>query len=86
MVTGWEPIANYDDDFNIAYNNSLAEEIEAIAADNFVVRLKQGIEFHNGKTVSAEDLIYCSIAYRPGAEYCSSVIAVLGYQQLHGAR
>jgi peptide/nickel transport system substrate-binding protein len=58
MVTGWEPIANYDDDFNIAYNNSLAEEIEALAPDKYMVRLKQGIEFHNGKTVSAEDLIY----------------------------
>ena len=58
MVTGWEPIANYDDDFNIAFNNSLAEEIEAKAPDLFVVRLKQGIEFHNAKTVGAEDLIY----------------------------
>ena len=58
MVTGWEPIANYDDDFNVAYTHSLAEEIEVKAPDLYVVRLKQGIEFHNGKTVSAEDLIY----------------------------
>ena len=58
MVTGWEPIANYDDDFNVAYTHSLAEEIEVKAPDNFVVRLKQGLEFHNGKTVRAEDLIY----------------------------
>ncbi len=58
MVTGWESIANYDDDFNIAYNNSLAEEIEAKAPDLYVVRLKAGVEFHNGKTVSAEDLVY----------------------------
>ncbi len=58
MVTGWESIANYDDDFNIAYNNSLAEEIDAKAPDLYVVRLKAGVEFHNGKTVSAEDLVY----------------------------
>jgi peptide/nickel transport system substrate-binding protein len=58
MVTTWEPIANYDDDFNIAYTNSLAEEIEAKAPDLYVVRLKEGVEFHNGKTVGAEDLIY----------------------------
>ncbi|MGB8861669.1 MAG: ABC transporter substrate-binding protein [Ilumatobacteraceae bacterium] len=58
MVTGWEPIANYDDDFNIAYDNSLAESIEATAPDLYVVRLKAGVEFHNGKTVSAEDLVY----------------------------
>ncbi len=58
MVTGWEPIANYDDDFNIAYNHGLAESIEAKAPDNYVVRLKSGIEFHNAKTVTADDLIY----------------------------
>ena len=58
MVTTWEPIANYDDDFNIAYTHSLAEEIEAKAPDLYVVRLKEGVEFHNGKTVGAEDLIY----------------------------
>ncbi|MEN9823679.1 MAG: hypothetical protein RLZ04_2105 [Actinomycetota bacterium] len=58
MVTGWEPIANYDDDFNIAYNHGLAEFIEAKAPDNYIVRLKSGIEFHNAKTMGADDLIY----------------------------
>lgn len=58
MVTGWEPIANYDDDFNIAFTHSLAEELEAKAPDLYVVRLKAGVEFHNGKTVTADDLIY----------------------------
>ncbi len=58
MVTGWEPIANYDDDFNIAYNHGLAESIEAKAPDNYIVSLKSGIEFHNAKTVGADDLIY----------------------------
>ena len=58
LISGWEPVANYDDDFNIAYNNSLAEEIEVAAPDRYVIRLKDGIEFHNGKTVGADDLIY----------------------------
>ena len=58
LISGWEPISNYDDNFNIAYNNSLAEEVEALAPDQYVIRLKQGIEFHNGKTVGADDLIY----------------------------
>lgn len=58
LVSSWEGIANYDDDFNIAYDHSLAEEIEDLALDKYVVRLKEGIEFHNGKTVSADDLIY----------------------------
>ena len=58
MVTGWEPISNYDDDFNIVYTHSLAESVEAKAADDYVVRLKKGIEFHNAKTLGADDLIY----------------------------
>ena len=28
------------------------------AADHYVIRLKEGIEFHDGKTVTADDLIY----------------------------
>ncbi|MFT4866996.1 MAG: ABC-type transport system substrate-binding protein, partial [Ilumatobacter sp.] len=58
LVSSWEGIANYDDDFNLDFAHSLGEEIEVVAPDKYVVRLKEGIEFHNGKTVGADDLIY----------------------------
>lgn len=58
LVSGWESLANYDDDFNLSFEHGLAEEIEVVAPDNYVIRLKDGIEFHNGKTVGADDLIY----------------------------
>lgn len=58
LVSSWESLANYDDDFNISYEHGLAEEIEAVELDKYVIRIKDGIEFHNGKTVGAEDLIY----------------------------
>ena len=58
LVSGWESLANYDDDFNISFEHGLAEEIEVVAPDKYVIRLKEGIEFHNGKTVGADDLIY----------------------------
>jgi peptide/nickel transport system substrate-binding protein len=58
LVSSWEGIANYDDDFNLNFEHSLGEEIEVVAPDKYVVRLKEGIEFHNGKTVGADDLIY----------------------------
>lgn len=58
LVSGWESLANYDDDFNLSFEHGLAEEIEVVAPDNYVIRLKEGIEFHNGKTVGADDLIY----------------------------
>jgi peptide/nickel transport system substrate-binding protein len=57
-VAGWEPIANYDTDFNISFEHSVAEEIDVQAPDLYVIRLKEGIEFHNGKTMTADDLVY----------------------------
>lgn len=39
--------------------NVLAEEVTANATvDQWDVRLKKGVEFHNGKTLTADDLIY----------------------------
>jgi peptide/nickel transport system substrate-binding protein len=58
LVLGWEPLVNYDADFNISYEHALAEEVEVKAADNYVIRLKEGITFHNGKPVTADDVIY----------------------------
>jgi peptide/nickel transport system substrate-binding protein len=58
LVAGWEPLVSYDKDFKIVYANALAEEIEAKAADLYVIRLKQGIQFHNGKPVTADDVVY----------------------------
>jgi len=58
LVAGWETLVNYDANFEIDYTHSLAEEIETKAADLYVVRLKEGIEFHDGKTVTADDVIY----------------------------
>ena len=58
LVSGWESLANYDDDFNLSFEHGLAEEIEVVAPDDYVIRLKEGIEFHNGKTLGADDLIY----------------------------
>jgi len=58
LVSGWDPVVNYDTDFNISYEHSLAEEIETVAADNYVIRFKEGLEFHNGKPVTADDIIY----------------------------
>ena len=58
LVAGWETLVNYDADFNISYEHGLAEEIETKAADLYVVRLKEGILFHGGQPVTADDVIY----------------------------
>jgi peptide/nickel transport system substrate-binding protein len=58
LVAGWETLVSYDKDFNVVYDNALAEEVEAKAADLYVIRLKEGLEFHDGKPVTADDVIY----------------------------
>jgi peptide/nickel transport system substrate-binding protein len=52
----YEPLAARD--ANYEFKMVLAEEISANpTADLWTIRLKQGIEFHNGKTVTADDAI-----------------------------
>ena len=58
LVSGWETLVSYDENFDISYDNALAEEVEAKAADLYVIRLKQGIEFSDGRPVTADDVIY----------------------------
>src|SRR3954470_22311359 len=58
MVAGWETLVTYDENFKISFDEGLAEEVEAKAADLYVIRLRDGIEFHNGKTFGADDVVY----------------------------
>ncbi len=58
LVMGWEPILCYDSDFNISYEHALAENVETVAADHYIITLKSGIKWHNGNPLTADDLIY----------------------------
>jgi peptide/nickel transport system substrate-binding protein len=58
IVTGWETLVGFDSKFKLAFNG-LAEELSPNkAGDVWTIRVHSGIEFHNGKTLSAEDVIY----------------------------
>ncbi len=57
-VTGWEGLLNFDPDYNVVNEYGLADEVEAKAADNYVIRLREGITFHNGQPVTADDVVY----------------------------
>jgi peptide/nickel transport system substrate-binding protein len=53
----YDTLATYDSEFRVQL--ALAEEITPSAdARTWTIRLRQGLEFHNGKTVSAEDVAY----------------------------
>lgn len=58
QVTGWEPLMSFSPDFVPEYANGLAKDVTAKAADDFVVTLKDGIKFHDGKDVTADDVVY----------------------------
>ena len=57
LVTGWESLARFDQQYHIVMDG-LAQEIVAQKANRWVIRLRKGIEFHNGKTVTADDVMY----------------------------
>ncbi|WP_040493211.1 ABC transporter substrate-binding protein [Ilumatobacter nonamiensis] len=58
LVAGWESLATYDENFNVSLDHGLAEEIESESPDRYTIRIREGIEFHNGKTLDADDVVY----------------------------
>lgn len=58
LILGWEALVHYDDDFALSYEHGLAESIEAVAPDHYIIHLKSGIKFHDGKDLTADDVIY----------------------------
>jgi peptide/nickel transport system substrate-binding protein len=58
IVTGWETLVVFDSKFRLTFNG-LAESIEHNKTGNvWTIRVRDGIEFHNGKTMGADDVIY----------------------------
>ena len=57
-VTGWESLLNFDPDYNVVNTYGLADSVEAVAADNYIIHLRQGVLFHDGKELTADDVVY----------------------------
>jgi peptide/nickel transport system substrate-binding protein len=58
IVTGWETLVVYDSQFKLQFDG-LAEEITPNKQGTvYTIRVRDGIEFHNGKTLGADDVIY----------------------------
>lgn len=57
IVAGWETLLTFDRDYQIS-DDGLAEEVTAESGDTYVIRVREDIEFHNGKTLDADDVIY----------------------------
>src|SRR5258706_3719121 len=57
LVTAYETLLSYDENYKLG-TDGLAESATQDAPDQWTIRVKQGIEWHNGKTLSADDVIY----------------------------
>jgi peptide/nickel transport system substrate-binding protein len=56
LMAGWDRLAYIDEQFRI--RNELASELRQETARRILIRIKSGIEFHNGKTLTIDDVIY----------------------------
>jgi peptide/nickel transport system substrate-binding protein len=57
IVTAWEQLVEFDSNYQLKFTG-LAEEITPKSASVWTIRVRDGIEFSNGKTLGADDVIY----------------------------
>jgi peptide/nickel transport system substrate-binding protein len=57
LLATWETLLTYDENYRLQ-TDGLAEEVTAEKADQYLVRLRDGIEFNNSKSLTADDVIY----------------------------
>ena len=57
LVAGFETLLEYDEAYKLQ-TTGLAQSVTQDAPDQWTIVLKDGIEFHNGKTLTADDVIY----------------------------
>ena len=57
LVSAFETLLLFDDNYQLT-NNGLAEFVTADNPKQYTIRLRKGIEFQNGKTFTADDVIY----------------------------
>lgn len=58
LKAGFETLMTFDSKFEPVYADGLAQSVRALSTSRYVVKLKPGIKFHNGKACTADDVIY----------------------------
>ena len=57
LVTAFETLLLFDENYQLT-TNGLAESVTQDTPKQYTIKLRQGIEFQNGKTMTADDVIY----------------------------
>ena len=58
LMSGWETLLAFDENFKPNNKYGLAESVTTKSLTQYVVKLKKGIKFNNGKAVTADDVVY----------------------------
>src|SRR5262244_2591621 len=57
LMTAFETLLLFDENYQLT-NNGLAESVTQDNPKQYTIRIRKGIEFQNGKTLTADDVIY----------------------------
>jgi peptide/nickel transport system substrate-binding protein len=57
-LSTWETLLTFDENFATTSDYGLATEVSNKGASQYTVRLRKGVEFHNGKEMTADDVVY----------------------------
>lgn len=57
LVSAFETLLTFDNNYQLT-TNGLAESYTQDNSKQYTIRLRKGVEFHNGKTMTADDVIY----------------------------
>lgn len=57
LVSAFETLLTFDNQFKLT-NDGLAEQVSADNPKRYTIHLRKGIEFQNGKTMTADDVVY----------------------------
>ncbi len=57
LVSAFETLLTFDEEYQLQ-TDGLAESVEADNPKQYTIRLRKGIEFQDGKTLTADDVIY----------------------------
>jgi peptide/nickel transport system substrate-binding protein len=58
LMAGFETLVTFDKNFKLVFDGLAQELSPNKKGDVWTIRVHQGIEFHNGKTLGADDVIY----------------------------
>jgi len=58
LKAGFETLMTFNEKFEPVLTDGLAQSVKAVSSTKAVVKLKPGLKFHNGKAVTADDVIY----------------------------